>query len=273
MSMLFYLRYPSRYTCACRERIHGHESRKYHSLNGTCSNLRHHVHLTLSYEWFRASNLHSRVHITLWSVISSTHPAVCSCCGSSTISLAMTGHILPLLTNHRESAYTNTAGSSGISRFLKFIKLLCGSESSKINIIHYQQYDIRLVWTIYTYCALWCLWCIIKFSREGLMKRRGPLQPLRKWTYSINSNLMVWKTLYNLTWITHISLWGLSFGYTFYLYSLFWRNQFIPTSWTLGQIISIFVWAPTVVDFLYTQYSKISTLMLPPLKSRILIYF
>ena len=179
----------------------------------------------------------------------------------STISLVITGRILPLLTN-----LWDPIRDPQLSRVVEFAKVLCGSESSMINIIQYQQFHIHLVWAIYSYCALWCLWCIVKFSREELMKSHDRLQPRLNWSSSITFRPKLWKMVSSLTWTICITLWGLSFGYIFYLYSMFWKNRFVPSSWDLGQIISIFVWAPTILDFLYTQYSKISALM-PPTRS------
>ena len=180
----------------------------------------------------------------------------------STVSLAMTGRILKLLANDQLSVY-----SPQYLEFIPFAEQLCGTDSFKLNSIQYQQFHIRLVWAIYSYCLLWCLWCIFKFLREGPMRGHGGLQYRHKLTLGMTLSPMMWKFLQYLTWIVCISLWGFSFGYIFYVYSIFWRNHFIPRSWALGQIISILVWAPTIVDFLYTQYSKIPAPILAPFSS------
>ena len=177
----------------------------------------------------------------------------------STISLAMTGHILSL------SANPDLAGSVNSSDYVnvfRFAKQLCGTLSFKLNSIQYQHFHIRLIWAIYSYCVLWCLWCVFKFLREGPMKGHGGLHFYHSRTLGIRLSPTTWKLLHALSWIVCVTLWGLSFAYTFYVYSIFWRNKFIPRSWALGQIISILVWAPTIVDFVYTQYSKIPALIL-----------
>ena len=179
----------------------------------------------------------------------------------STISLAMTGHILSLFGNPEVAGSVN---SSDYLDFIQFAKQLCGTRSSQVNSIQYQQFDIRLVWVIYSYCLLWCLWCTFKFLREGLMKGQRGRQYCHGRTLGITLSPRMWNLLKKLSWVVCINLWGLSFGYTLYMYSIFWRNHFIPRSWALGQIISILVWAPTIADFMYTQISKIPALMRPP---------
>ena len=120
----------------------------------------------------------------------------------STISLAMTGHILSLFANDQLSVYD--------PEYLKWIQSanqMCGASPSKPNTVGYQQIGIRLVWVIYTYCVLWFLWCIFKCLREGPLKNYRGLQICHRWTLGITLSPVAWKFLRTSSWIVCIALW------------------------------------------------------------------
>lgn len=53
-----------------------------------------------------------------------------------------------------------------------------------------------------------------------------------------------------------ILVWGLCFVYHIYIYSLFLNYRLVSQTWTFGQIIAVTVWAPSIVEFFYTDYGK-----------------
>ena len=149
---------------------------------------------------------------------------------------------------------------------LAFAQALCGSKFSNTLLMHPQEYNFAVIWTIYLYCTLWLLSCIIAYLATEPLKKYRLNRFLQSWINIISVPIQKIKVLRGFSPLAHIIsilLWAFFFGYHFYLYSLFSRHKLVTSNWTLGQIIAIFLWVPTIIDFVYTELGRLPCIPLP----------
>lgn len=136
-------------------------------------------------------------------------------------------------------------------------RLVCGDRPGNLgNAIDPTDFRFVAIWLVYGYCITWLLWCFLRRILDEAVRGSLPAwtsKPLiRLSTTKVPINHQAKKLLQALS----LALWGLCFGYHFYLYSLFIRKSLVPGNWTFGQIIAVTVWAPFVVEYLYTEHRK-----------------
>lgn len=137
---------------------------------------------------------------------------------------------------------------------------ICGSKASNLGALCIRN-GIRFayVWLIYTNCIIWTLWYLIKHSFSdppiGSLQERI-VENLENLACNTTANRVLKRILPWLGYSLFILTWLLCFIYHFYLYSLFTRFKMVSPSWTLGQIIAVTVWVPSIVEFFYIEYSQ-----------------
>ena len=107
------------------------------------------------------------------------------------------------------------------------------------------------VWLIYCYCILWLLGCLLRHGLETF----GKVSVQQKISMVLHKLVpaAILKSLYPFSLI----LWAFCFGYQFYLYSVFINMDLISGDWTLGQIIAVMAWVPSVVEYFYIEHEGI----------------
>lgn len=117
------------------------------------------------------------------------------------------------------------------------------------------------VWLMYAYCFLWGLWCIIKHTMEN--GRKGSRRERIVATVFFYARKLPLKgrptrILITCCYVALLLLWLVLFAFHFYLYSFFTRSQLVSTTWSLGQIIAVTVWVPSIVEYLYILRGRLS---------------
>ena len=140
--------------------------------------------------------------------------------------------------------------------YLSVAESICGSRSGNLkHALNRSSIRAGLIWAIYAFCIASFACCVAMHAMSDRPKgSRGE---------KIRSSLktMANKPSYNRLLlligypVLHL-LWLLCFIYHLYLYSLFTQSHFVSSEWTFGQIIAVSVWAPSIVEFLYIEWSK-----------------
>ena len=137
---------------------------------------------------------------------------------------------------------------------------ICGSKaSSPFNTITPDNLKFPLIWVVYIHCIVCGVWCIAKHTihcnpRNSVLTRL--LKACEELPVSIPQTRFYLKVIPALGSLVLAALWALCFAYHIYLYAVFFRNNLVPRLWTFGQIIAVVVWTPSIVEFLYIEYSK-----------------
>ncbi len=124
---------------------------------------------------------------------------------------------------------------------------LCGPEILDNNNLHSSTVTSKWIWVIWVNCIIWLALCLGMMIRKV---QRAMATILREnATFAVLSKYRVGLLLFLVTF-------GLSFAAQFVLFSIYARHAFISPIWTFGQIIAVTVWAPSLIDFIYIEYSK-----------------
>lgn len=140
-----------------------------------------------------------------------------------------------------------------------FTALVCGSKSGNLeNVLTRKDIRFAIIWLVYTYCIAWALWCLLmQVSKTSTKESLGA----RVLAWFKNSGLGRLESVPRNKLATYgyailLVVWGLCFGYHFYLYSLFTRSKLVSGQWSFGQIIAVTVWIPSIVELLYIEHGK-----------------
>ena len=131
------------------------------------------------------------------------------------------------------------------------------------SIPHATAIDLSIVtggwnWVLWTNCLVWFLYCVLckwleQPSNLSQAPRMGRLRTFaadfRAMGNRLSSTLaftLIWRCVFLVTWL-------ICFGYQFYLYSLFFTASLVSTDWTLGQIVAITVWVPSLAEYVYLE--------------------
>ncbi|KAL8708730.1 MAG: hypothetical protein Q9220_006456 [cf. Caloplaca sp. 1 TL-2023] len=137
---------------------------------------------------------------------------------------------------------------------------VCGSKSGNLkNALSRNDIRFTIIWLIYIYCIAWALWCVLKQTFKNATKDSRRARLLAKLKNSCLGRSESGSNLGKLAaygYAASLVLWGLCFAYHFYLYSLFTRSNLVSGQWSLGQIIAVMVWIPSVVELLYIEHGK-----------------
>lgn len=142
-----------------------------------------------------------------------------------------------------------------IEGYIVFARRLCGSRGHLIGTMRPDSINRTLVVAI-------CVLCLTVGLHYTIMHAIETLQPefvkrlVRKRDRFKRSHLgSRWASTPNERSITISSciLWTASFAYLFYLYSLFSQRDLISSTWSLGQVVAVLAWVPSIVEFLITE--------------------
>lgn len=106
-------------------------------------------------------------------------------------------------------------------------------------------------------CIIWLFVCIGRkaYDIDRLGKFRQSIRALGTkipWTKTIGDERHV-----HITWIVIACIpWCLCFTAQFYLFAAFFKHNLIDYKWSFGQIIALSIWVPSVVEYIYIEYSK-----------------
>ena len=129
-------------------------------------------------------------------------------------------------------------------------RIVCGSDSGNLGTqAELSTIKFSWVWLIYVNCVLWGLYCIVKHVIEPTRGESSRWNRLSRFLTKPYVPTFTY-TFFAITWI-------LSFTYHFWLYNFLNKNSLVSQTWTFGQIIAVVVWAPSIVEFLYVEISKL----------------
>ena len=155
------------------------------------------------------------------------------------------------------STTCNIRGSVGDS-----ILPLCGSSNLGYNAIGSSTVANHWMWAIWANCIVWLIFCMAKhwYDSEGRQRMSdrqsiGAILANRTWIRALRKELCTYRVWVLLSVVT----WSLCFGCQLYLFSAYFNHAVISKSWTFGQIISVTVWVPSVVEYIYIEYSKLKS--------------
>ena len=158
------------------------------------------------------------------------------------------------------SNYTsyNAENSCNLPGFLDdYIIPLCGNSNLLDNQLSSRVVGNWWTWLVWANCIIWMFFCLGKKCYET--KRLSSIRE-RVRAYSRKSswiNFIAKEGKAHRTWIL-ISFvpWSLCFASQFYLFSEYFKHRVISYDWSFGQIIAIFVWVPSIVEYIYIEFSK-----------------
>ena len=116
----------------------------------------------------------------------------------------------------------------------------------------------RWIWAVWANCIIWLLYCITEKLLS--LKRYIPFRARTAARFR-RSNLLVslWEAYhkYPLWALVYVVPWSLCFAAQIILFTVFVEHYFIPYDWTLGQIIAVAVWVPSVIEYIYIAFSEL----------------
>ena len=136
---------------------------------------------------------------------------------------------------------------------------LCGSWSLGDNAIGSSVFTSYWMWLVWANCFLWLPVCIVKHWYGGEERGYGKS---RSWSLDSISKRYMWFSWFSRvvgtcrTWtLVSCITWSLCFGCQFYLFSVYFNHSVISQQWSFGQIIAVTVWIPSVIEYIYIEYS------------------
>ena len=148
----------------------------------------------------------------------------------------------------------------GVTYVSEAVAPLCGNSELLSNALPYVMTDSWLTWLIWAHCIIWMLFCIGKKSNDDnrLIIFRDLTRSVllkRPWIQFIAKESRAW-----WTWvIISVVPWTLCFAMQFHLFNAYFKHDVISYNWSFGQIIAVFVWVPSIVEYIYMLISKYLT--------------
>ena len=115
---------------------------------------------------------------------------------------------------------------------------LCGFHTFGSIDVHTGNTNNGWIWVMWANCVVWAVLSTIR-QRFRLIKlpNRSPASVIRR-----------------LHTILFYALWTICFVYQTYLYSLYFNRSLISMTWSFGQIVAILIFAPTLVELIYSEF-------------------
>lgn len=136
---------------------------------------------------------------------------------------------------------------------------LCGNSNLLNNALPSGTVANWWTWLVWVNCIVWLLFCTGRkcYDSDRFFLVRDRLQSLSEQRFFVR--WIVKEGQKHRTWIL-ISLlpWSLCFASQFYLFSAYFQHSVISPEWSFGQIIAVFVWVPSIVEYIYVEFSKYS---------------
>ena len=137
---------------------------------------------------------------------------------------------------------------------------VCGSKASNLgNVPNLDSTTFPFLWAIFAYCLFYGLCCVCKHIYNRSSSESYPariisrIRVLDLFPRLQKSSRRFWLTL---AYCLLITLWALCFVNHFYMYSIFTKAHLVATEWTFGQIISVTIWFPFLVELFYIELGK-----------------
>ena len=154
---------------------------------------------------------------------------------------------------------TYAAGTScDLSGFLgDSVIPLCGNSKLLSNALPVGLIANPWTWLVWTNCIVWMLFCLGKmcYGTDHLFVIRARIRAFandRPWVRYLAEEGRAHRT-----WILLVIIpWSLCFAGQFYLFGAYFDHRVISYDWSFGQIIAVFVWVPSLVEFVYLELSK-----------------
>ena len=140
-----------------------------------------------------------------------------------------------------------------------FVPQLCGHSKLGKNFLPLgdTMYN-HWIWAVWANCIIWLLYCttekLLRLKRYIPFRVRiAPRFPRSKFLISLRGayrKYPLWALVYAVPW-------SLCFAAQIILFTVFVEHYFIPPKWTLGQIIAVVVWVPSVIEYIYIAFSEL----------------
>lgn len=140
-----------------------------------------------------------------------------------------------------------------------FVPPLCGhSKLSKNFLPSGDTISNHWIWAVWANCIIWLLYCIteklLSLKRYKPFRARTAARFRRsKFVVSLRGTchkFPLWALIYVVPW-------SLCFAAQIILFTVFVEHYFIPYDWTLGQIIAVVVWVPSVIEYIYIAFNGV----------------
>ena len=139
------------------------------------------------------------------------------------------------------SAFPNSARCFGATTASidTLVTTWCGQRESQLQLQDAFQSSAPWLWAPWTVSILTLLLCTINKLADDFPR----MSPLKRMLSNVHRKMPV-RFLINTAWLA-------CFAVQFSLFSSFYRNGFISSRWSFGQIIAVTVWVPSLVEFAY----------------------
>ena len=134
---------------------------------------------------------------------------------------------------------------------------LCGNSNLLGN-----QLSSRIVanwwtWLVFANCIIWMFFCLGKKCYDverlsSIRERVAAYSRKSSWIKFIAKEGRAHRTWILISFVP----WSLCFASQFFLFSEYFKHRVISYDWSFGQIIAIFVWVPSLVEYTYIEFSK-----------------
>ena len=114
------------------------------------------------------------------------------------------------------------------------------------------------IWAVWANCIVWLLYCITEKLLS--LKRYIPFRARTAARFRRSKFLLSLRGAYRkypLWALVYVVPWSLCFAAQIILFTVFVEHYFIPYDWTLGQIIAVVVWVPSVIEYIYIAFREL----------------
>ena len=130
--------------------------------------------------------------------------------------------------------------------------LLCSMSPTSSPGLDYAAFTNYRAWTVTANCLTWLLYCIV---RKRLTKAPAGSLRARFASAAQPKQPQMRKIIGYLFRSLFISTWSLCFAYQLLLNSSYLSRSSTTKTWSIGQIIAVSIWVPSIVEFFYIEYS------------------
>lgn len=152
------------------------------------------------------------------------------------------------------STTCNIKGNVGQSIFP-----LCGSSNLEHNTTSPGTVANRWILAAWVNCILWFLVCIAQHcynshhsTYRSYHQCLSDISARYPW-FKVLSRVFFKRSLWTIIFLL---AWSFCFGFQFYLFSAYFEHAIISKQWSFGQIIAVTVWIPSLVEYIYMEYSE-----------------
>ena len=164
----------------------------------------------------------------------------------------------PFNPNVNDPSFT-TPSCSIYASYGAFLPTLCGhSKLSKNSLPSGYTTKNYWIWIVWANCIIWLLYCIIGkiLTGDGYVPFRARIAARFRRNEILVSLRRAFRR-YPLWTLVYAVPWSICFAAQIILFTVFVERYFISYTWTLGQIIAVAVWIPSVVEYLYIEFSEL----------------